>query len=62
MRVEDFKAIKYDAKARRTYVSTLVRDAGFPEPDRFAGNLVEAQRWRAMVTLKTFMCLFQIIV
>jgi hypothetical protein len=41
-RVEDFKAIKDDAKARRKYVSTLVREAGLPEPDRFSGNVVEA--------------------
>ncbi|NVD41763.1 hypothetical protein HT585_23110 [Ensifer sp. HO-A22] len=41
-RVEDFKAIKDDAKARRKFVSTLVREAGLPEPDRFTGDVVEA--------------------
>lgn len=40
-RVEAFKAIKDDAKIRRKFVSTLVRDAGLPEPDRFSGNVIE---------------------
>jgi len=41
-RVENFRAIKDDAKTRRKYVSTLVREAGLPEPDRFSGNIIEA--------------------
>lgn len=41
-RVEDFKAVKDDARARRKIVSTLTRDAGLVAPDSFTGDLVEA--------------------
>jgi hypothetical protein len=41
-RVEEFKRIKDDQKARRKLVSTLVREAGLPAPDRFTGDVVEA--------------------
>ncbi|MBL0375371.1 hypothetical protein JJB09_25490 [Rhizobium sp. KVB221] len=41
-RVEAFKEIKGDAKARRKLVSTLTRDAGLPAPERFSGDVVEA--------------------
>ena len=41
-RVESFKEIKDDAKARRKLVSTLTRDAGLPAPERFSGDVVEA--------------------
>lgn len=41
-RVEDFKLIKDDVKARRKLVSTLVREAGLIAPETLTGNLVEA--------------------
>jgi hypothetical protein len=41
-RVEEFERIKDDQKARRKLVSTLVREAGLPAPDRFTGDVVEA--------------------
>jgi len=41
-RVQEFERIKDDQKARRKLVSTLVREAGLPAPDRFTGEVVEA--------------------
>ncbi|AYO86505.1 nucleotidyltransferase family protein [Methylobacterium brachiatum] len=41
-RVERFQAIKGDLKARRKLVSTLVREAGLPAPERFSGDVVRA--------------------
>ena len=41
-RVETFKVIKEDARARRKLVSTLVREAGLPRPDPVAGDVVQA--------------------
>lgn len=41
-RVQEFERIKDDQKARRKLVSTLVREAGLPAPDRFTGDVVEA--------------------
>ncbi len=41
-RVQEFKAIKDDAKARRKIVSTLTRDVGLIAPDTFTGNIIEA--------------------
>ncbi|WFU51600.1 nucleotidyltransferase family protein [Sinorhizobium terangae] len=41
-RVEDFRAIKDDAKGRRKLVTTLVREAGLPAPEPFSGDVVEA--------------------
>ncbi len=41
-RVEQFKDIKSDYRARRKLVSTLVREAYLPAPPRKAGDVVEA--------------------
>ena len=41
-RVEAFKNLKADARARRKLVSTLVREAGLPRPDPMAGDIVRA--------------------
>jgi len=41
-RVDEFRSIKDDAKARRKLVSTLTRDAGLIAPDIFTGNVIEA--------------------
>jgi hypothetical protein len=41
-RVEAFKEIKDDLRARRKLVSTLTRQAGLMAPDRFTGDIVEA--------------------
>jgi hypothetical protein len=41
-RVEAFREIKDDLKARRKLVSTLTREAGLPVPERFTGDIVEA--------------------
>ena len=41
-RVENFKFIKDDVKARRKLVSTLVREAGLIAPETLTGNVVEA--------------------
>ncbi len=41
-RVENFKNLKADARARRKLVSTLVREARLPQPDKITGNVVEA--------------------
>ena len=41
-RVEAFKTLKTDARARRKLVSTLVREAGLPRPDSMAGDIVRA--------------------
>lgn len=41
-RVEVFREIKDDLKARRKLVSTLTRDAGLVAPDRFTGDVIEA--------------------
>jgi hypothetical protein len=41
-RVEAFREIKEDLRARRKLVSTLTRDAGLPAPERFTGDVVEA--------------------
>lgn len=40
-RVEAFRDIKDDFKARRKLVSTLTRDAGMVAPERLAGDIVE---------------------
>jgi hypothetical protein len=41
-RVETFKALKADVRARRKLVSTLVREAYLPRPDNKSGQVVEA--------------------
>ena len=41
-RVEHFKDLKADARARRKLVSTLVREALLPRPDPYVGDVVEA--------------------
>jgi hypothetical protein len=41
-RVETFKNLKADIRARRHIVSTLVREARLPRPDRTAGDIIEA--------------------
>jgi hypothetical protein len=41
-RVENFKDLKADHRARRKIVSTLVREAYLPRPDRMAGDVVHA--------------------
>ena len=41
-RVEAFREIKDDLKARRKLVSTLTREAGLPVPEQFTGDIVEA--------------------
>lgn len=41
-RVEDFKNLKADARARRRLVSTLVREAYLPRPDPLAADIVQA--------------------
>ena len=41
-RVEAFRQIKEDLRGRRKLVSTLTREAGLAEPDRFTGDSVEA--------------------
>ncbi len=41
-RVEKFKDLKADARARRKIVSTLVREAYLPRPDPFAGDIIQA--------------------
>jgi hypothetical protein len=41
-RVETFKNLKADIKARRHIVSTLTREARLPRPDRTAGEIVGA--------------------
>lgn len=41
-RVERFKDLKADYKARRKLVSTLVREAYYPQPEAVAGDIVEA--------------------
>jgi len=41
-RVEKFKDLKADARARRKIVSTLVREAYLPRPDRLAGDIIQA--------------------
>ena len=41
-RVERFKELKADIKARHKLVSTLVRDAYLPQPNAIAGDVVEA--------------------
>ncbi|MDF2813251.1 MAG: hypothetical protein K0S56_4282, partial [Microvirga sp.] len=41
-RVAEFERIKDDQKARRKLVSTLVREARLPAPDRFTGDVIEA--------------------
>lgn len=41
-RVERFKDLKADHRARRKLVSTLVREAYFPQPDPVAGDIVQA--------------------
>ncbi len=40
-RVENFKDLKVDARARRKIVSTLVREAYLPRPEAFAGDVVQ---------------------
>lgn len=41
-RVEDFRNLKNDRRARRKLVSTLVREAGFPQPESMTGDIVAA--------------------
>ena len=41
-RVEEFQHLKDDFRSRRKLVSTLVREAGLPSPERFTGDVVEA--------------------
>jgi hypothetical protein len=41
-RVENFKDIKADIRARRKIVSTLVREAYLPRPENLVGNIVQA--------------------
>ncbi len=41
-RVEAFQGVKHDLKSRRKLVSTLIREAGLPSPERFTGDIVEA--------------------
>ncbi len=41
-RVEDFRTVKDDARARRRIVSALVREAGLPRPDPMVGDVVRA--------------------
>ena len=41
-RVEAFREIKDDLRARRKLVSTLTREAGLTAPERFTGDVVEA--------------------
>ena len=41
-RVEEFRNLKDDLRGRRKLVSTLVREAGLPVPERFSGEVVEA--------------------
>lgn len=41
-RVEDFRNLKNDRRARRKLVSTLVRGAGFPQPESMTGDIVAA--------------------
>lgn len=41
-RVQTFRQIKADLRSRRKLVSTLIREAGLPAPDRFAADVVEA--------------------
>ncbi|TCP61442.1 hypothetical protein EV663_105160 [Rhodovulum bhavnagarense] len=41
-RVEAFRELKDDIRARRKMVSALVNQAGLPKPDRTAGDIVEA--------------------
>ena len=41
-RVEDFKDLKADSKARRKLVSTLLREAHLPRPDPKAAEIVQA--------------------
>ncbi|WP_391527466.1 nucleotidyltransferase family protein [Phreatobacter aquaticus] len=41
-RVETFKHLKSDARARRKLVSTLVREAYLPQPDQMTGAIVQA--------------------
>lgn len=40
-RVEEFRTIKNDLKSRRKLVSTLVREAGLPAPERMTGDVVD---------------------
>jgi hypothetical protein len=41
-RVETFREIKSDLRGRRKLVSTLVREAGLPEAERFTGDVIAA--------------------
>jgi hypothetical protein len=41
-RVENFRDLKADARARRKIVSTLVREAYLPRPEQIAGDVVQA--------------------
>jgi hypothetical protein len=41
-RVENFKNLKADTRARRKIVSTLVREAYLPRPEAFAGDIIQA--------------------
>jgi hypothetical protein len=41
-RVEHFKDLKADIRTRRKIVSTLVREARLPRPERYTGDIVEA--------------------
>ena len=39
-RVENFKDLKADVRERRKLVSTLVREAYLPRPERWTGDIV----------------------
>lgn len=41
-RVEEFKRHKADVRGRRKLVSTLLREAGLPAPEKLTGDIVEA--------------------
>ena len=41
-RVKEFRDLKDDLRSRRKLVSTLVREAGLPEPERVTGSVVAA--------------------
>lgn len=41
-RVEGFKDLKADIRARRKLVSTLIREARLPQPEGFTGDVIEA--------------------
>ncbi|WP_411033041.1 GSU2403 family nucleotidyltransferase fold protein [Shinella sp. BYT-45] len=52
-RVERFKDLKADIKARHKLVSTLVREAYLPQPNAIAGDVVEALANAGLFRLRT---------